>query len=81
MKDSGIVQEPTAKQEADILHYMEKHGRISQWIATRELHILRLGARIWDLEKKGYHINREMIYHTDENGNRTKWMEYWLARA
>ena len=81
MEENKFIQTPTAKQEADILRYMVEHGRISQWIATQELHILRLGARIWDLERHGYHINREMVYKTDEYGNKTKWMEYWLTTA
>lgn len=75
------MPEPSAVQEAKVLDYMRKHGRISQWIATQELHILRLGARIWDLKQKGYPIRGEMIYHVDEDGNRTKWKEYWLAPA
>ena len=44
MEENKFIQTPTAKQEADILRYMVEHGRISQWIATQELHILRLGA-------------------------------------
>ncbi len=75
------MPEPSAVQEAKVLDYMRKHGRISQWIATQELHILRLGARIWDLKQKGYPIRSEMIYRVDEDGNRTKWKEYWLAPA
>jgi len=75
------VIEPTAQQELKILRYMETKGRISQWIATQELHILRLGARIWDLKQKGYPICDEMVYHEDEHGNRTHWKEYWLATA
>lgn len=75
------MQEPSAIQEAKVLNYMEEHGRISQWKATQELRILRLGARIWDLKQKGYPIRSEMIYHVDEDGNRTKWKEYWLATA
>lgn len=75
------MPEPSAAQEAKVLDYMRTHGRISQWIAIQELHILRLGARIWDLKQKGYPIRDEMIYHVDEDGNRTKWKEYWLVKV
>ena len=73
------MQESRETQEKKVLEYMETKGRISQWTATHELRILRLGARIWDLKNKGVPIRGEMVYHTDENGDRTKWKEYWLA--
>ena len=66
-------------QKRQILRHMELRGRISQWIATQEYHILRLGARIWDLRKDGYDIRDEMVYTTDEHGEHTHWKEYWLA--
>ena len=75
------MQDSVVNQEAKVLQHMETRGRISQWIATQDYHILRLGARIWDLKQKGYPIRSEMVYHTDEDGNRTKWKEYWLAPA
>ena len=48
--------------------------------AVKELGIMRLGARIWDLRnKRGIAIRDEMIYQVSENGERTHWKEYWLA--
>ena len=66
-------------QKNQILRHMELKGRISQWIAVQEYHILRLGARIWDLRRDGYDIRDEMIYKTDEHGEQVHWKEYWLA--
>ena len=70
----------TATQCTKVLRYMERHGRISQWNATEQLRVLRLGARIYDLKHLGYPIQSEMVYKKDENGDRVKWKEYWLAR-
>lgn len=75
MRDSKEIQ------EAKVLSYMKAGGRISGLKAFTEFRIMRLPARIWDLKQKGYPIRSEMVYHEDEDGNRTKWKEYWLARA
>ena len=69
-----------SKQETKVYEYMLRHGRISQMRAVKELGIMRLGARIWDLRnKRGIAIRDEMIYQVSENGERTHWKEYWLA--
>ena len=80
-KKRWYVVETPESQEKKVLNHLETKGRISQWIAMQEYHILRLGARIYDLKQKGYPIRSEMIYRVDEDGNRTKWKEYWLAPA
>lgn len=67
------------RQTEKVYDYMQKHGRISQLRATYELGITRLGARIWDLKHLGVDVRGEMIYKTNEHGERTKWKEYWLA--
>lgn len=48
-----------------ILRYMQDTGSITPWEAMREFGCMRLGARIYDLRRRGVEVTRELV--TDRN--------------
>jgi len=52
-------------QEQKIIKYMKAHGGITPLEAMEHLHIMRLGARIFDLREKGINIVNDPIPGTN----------------
>ena len=52
-------------QEEKIFNYMKAHGGITPLEAMEHLHIMRLGARIFDMREKGIRIINEPIPGTN----------------
>ena len=59
-----------------ILRYLEDHNVIDPLAALTELGIMRLAARISDLEKAGYLFEHEMVDGVNRFGERIRYMEY-----
>lgn len=55
----------TKIQKQQVLEYIKTHGSIDPWRAMNDLHIMRLGARIWDLKADGIPIKTEMRTSSD----------------
>ena len=68
-------------QTQKVLDYMRQHGSIDQWRAIKDLHVLRLGARIWDLKAAGVPIVTVIRRRINEDGSRSHWAEYRLGDA
>ena len=68
-------------QEQRVLNYMQNVGAISSLDAIRELGILRLGARIFTLRKRGYNILGRMRTATNRFGDEVHYKEYFLENA
>lgn len=58
---------------------MTIHGRISDSIARDQFGCHRLAARISDLSRKGYKIDREDKRMINRYGKKVSFREYWLA--
>lgn len=54
-----------------------RHGPITPLVALREHGIMRLGARIWDLRRMGYRIDRRIV--VSPVNPRKHYAEYRLA--
>lgn len=65
-------------QEQRVLNYMQNVGAISSLDAIRELGILRLGARIFTLRKRGYNILGRTRTATNRFGDKVHYTEYFL---
>ena len=63
-----------------ILRYMHENGSITQWEAMREFGCMRLGARIYDLRKRGYDIRRTLITGINRHDRTTRYAEYFLHK-
>lgn len=64
-----------------ILRYIERHGSITPQDAL-EFGCMRLGARIYDLKRQGYHIISEREDGINKRGEKCHWARYRMgARA
>lgn len=69
-----------APQTIETLAYLKRHGSITPLEALRELGVMRLGARIYDLREAGHSIEREMVEVPTRDGT-TRVARYRLARG
>lgn len=63
-----------------VLDYIERHGSIDPWTAMRDLRIIRLGARIYDLRAAGVPIVTKIKTATDGYGHVVRWAEYSIKK-
>ena len=66
-------------QTERVLKYMKDFGGITPIDAMKDLGIMRLGARIYDLEKEGVRIIHETVEDVNRYGQRTHYCRYFLA--
>ena len=67
------------KQAERVLKYMRDFGSITQLEAIRDISCMRLGARIFDLKREGYAINKEMETSKNRYGEDTSYARYRLV--
>lgn len=79
LTEGGTDMSEKTKQTEKVLEYIKQHGSIDQWRAMRDLRIMRLGARIWDLKAQGVPIKTVGISKLNEAGEHVHWAEYSLA--
>lgn len=65
-------------QGAKILKYMRDYGSITPVEAFRDLGVMRLGARIYDLEQEGIRIAHERETSTNRMGEKVSYSRYRL---
>lgn len=73
------MEESKASQCILVLEYMEKHGGITPLDASIDLGIQRLGARIFDLRKRGWEINDEWVTVPNRRGKPCRVKKYSLG--
>ena len=72
---------PHAPSQCDeILAHLESGKTITQREASTLYGIDRLGARVWDLERAGHPIHRELVEVTKRNGKITRVARYSIPR-
>ena len=64
-----------------ILDYLNKYGSITQAEAVIHMGCYRLGARIWDLKRRGVKIKRCMETSMNRFGVITCYARYTIQRA
>ena len=67
-----------ATQNEDILWYVGEFSSITPLEAQVELGIMRLAARINELEKRGYRFRHEMVEFKSRHGRIGHYMRYSL---
>lgn len=68
-------------QTQKILRYLNECGSITPLDAMREFSCMRLGARIWDLRRAGYQIDRRMESSKNRYGERVSYARYTLKES
>ena len=76
---SKLEKKPTQCQK--ILDYINRYGSISSWEAYRDLSITQLGARLFELKRKGYVFEKERIKTTNRMGEKTHYDKYRLVES
>ena len=59
-----------------ILRYMQDTGSITPWEAMREFGCMRLGARIYDLRRRGVEVTRELVTDRNRYGKPVSYARY-----
>ena len=83
-KQLSIFDKPAKPEKVTqgmkILKYMQDYGSITPVEALRDLSVMRLAARIADLEGQGVRIIHEMENGVNRMGEKTRYSRYRLAR-
>ena len=83
-KQMSIFDPPSREtrltQSMKILKYMMDFGSITQIEALKDLGVMRLGARIYDLEKEGFKIVHERESGKNRYGEKTSYARYRLEK-
>ena len=66
-------------QRDRVLQYIKDFGSITSWQAYADLNITQLGARIWELKKRGYVFEKERVYCSNRLGKKTHYDKYKLV--
>lgn len=66
-------------QNEMVLAYMKDNGSITPRQAVDELGCMRLGARIWDLKRRGVKINKVMVTSSNRFGNDVRFARYSIT--
>ena len=64
-----------------ILRYMQETGSITPWEAVKEFGCMRLGARIYDLKRRGYGIERTLVSDVNRYGKRVQYARYSIEEG
>jgi len=67
------------RQVDKILHYIQTHGSITPQEAQDYFGCMRLGARIYDLKRRGYHIVAERVDGVNKFGDKCHWARYRMG--
>lgn len=62
-----------------ILAYLRDNRSITPWEAIREFGCMRLGARIYDLRRRGVDIRKETERRTNRYGKTVSYAKYTLG--
>lgn len=68
-----------ASQCKKIIEFVEKHGHINPLEAINCLGVMRLAARISDLEKTGIRFEHTLTKGTNRDGQMVRYMEYKMV--
>ncbi len=68
-------------QADQLVRYLEEFGSVTPLEALRDLGIMRLGARIWELKKRGANITTRLLSVPNRWGKACHVAEYTLQRG
>ena len=84
-KQMSIFEPPPREQRLTqsmkILKYMMDFGKITPVDAMKDLGVMRLAARISDLEQQGFEIEHNRVSAKNRYGEKTSFCEYRLKSA
>lgn len=66
-------------QKERIIKYLQDFGSITPLDALRDLGVMRLGARIWELIREGWPIEKETECAKNRYGQTTRYARYRMT--
>lgn len=80
LKELDNFESHELPQKDRIMKYFKDFGSITPLQAIRDLGIMRLGARIWELVREGWTIDRDTECSKNRYGKDTRYARYrWAA--
>ena len=78
-RQQDLFQRPVriGKQAQALLNYLQKFQGITSTVALRELGIARLAARVYDLRRAGYNVEKTMISVDSRYDERGRTLVAW----
>lgn len=70
------MSEVKLSQRDDIIRHLMTEGSITAWEAIKEYGSTRLSAIVYELRKKGWHIESEMVTSKNRYGNPVTFVRY-----
>lgn len=70
------MSELKLSQRDDIIRHLMTEGSITAWEAIKEYGSTRLSAIVYELRKKGWHIESEMVTSKNRYGNTVQFARY-----
>lgn len=70
------MAEVKLSQRDDIIRHLMTEGSITAWEAIKEYGSTRLSAIVYELRKKGWHIESEMVTSKNRYGNTVQFARY-----
>lgn len=70
------MSEVKLSQRDDIIRHLMTEGSITAWEAIKEYGSTRLSAIVYELRKKGWHIESEMVTSKNRYGNTVQFARY-----
>lgn len=67
-----------SKQHKRILKYCQDFGGITAWQAAKELGIMQLGTRIFELKEMGFNIADKWIDDVNRYGDKVRYKFYMI---
>ena len=67
-------------QEQKVLRHLQELGSITSWEAIMEYGITRLSAKIFNLRKQGYEIEKEYVTTKNRFGEYCTFAKYMLRK-
>ena len=68
-----------SSQKQQVLFYLQRYGKITDFICYEELQITDLQHAIYELRKEGYNIPDRWIKKTNKWGKKIQYKEYYLG--
>lgn len=80
MNQLDKIQQNSPTQCDAIIEYIREFGAITPLDAMRDLGVMRLGARIWELKRSGYSIHGDLVEVDNRWGGKAHVARYRLAQ-
>lgn len=73
------MRKKLSRQQSRIVRYCKDFGCITAWEAAKDLGIMRLGARIFELKEMGFEVVDRWITDVNRYGEEVRYKSYMIV--